>query len=137
MLSVLCLALTIYHEARSEPLLGQKLVAQVVLNRVHSSRYPDTVCEVVKERKQFSFVTHKGYAPIPSEKRAWQVAYDLAYNALDTHKPSRVMYYHKTSISVKWAANLQKHLVVGDHVFYTDRKITRPITRPDTIKENN
>ena len=43
-----CLALNIYHEARSESLAGQFAVADVVMNRVAHKRYPNTICGVVK-----------------------------------------------------------------------------------------
>src|SRR5690606_38542738 len=42
-----CLATAVYFEARSEPYKGQVAVAQVVINRVFSPFYPDTVCDVV------------------------------------------------------------------------------------------
>ena len=44
-----CLAQNIYFEAKSEPLAGQYAVADVVLNRVQDTRYPNTICEVVRE----------------------------------------------------------------------------------------
>ena len=44
-----CLALNIYHEARSESLAGQYAVADVTNNRVESKRYPSTICGVVKQ----------------------------------------------------------------------------------------
>ena len=47
--SITCLAQAVYFEARDQPTVGQMAVAQVVLNRVHDSRWPDTICEVIKE----------------------------------------------------------------------------------------
>ena len=44
-----CLAMNIYFEARAEPQAGQYAVADVVLNRVQDTRYPGTICEVIKE----------------------------------------------------------------------------------------
>ena len=49
-----CGAQNIYHESRGESNLGQIAVAHVVRNRVESSRYPNTVCEVIWAPKQFS-----------------------------------------------------------------------------------
>ena len=46
---VKCLALNIYHEARNQPFLGKLAVGFVTLNRVKSDKFPDTVCEVVKQ----------------------------------------------------------------------------------------
>ncbi len=54
MLSTFCLALVVYVEARGEPLDGQLMVAEVVLNRVAIEAYPDTVCDVAFDPKQFS-----------------------------------------------------------------------------------
>lgn len=48
---VTCLALNIYYEARGEPLSGQQAVAEVTMNRVASPRFPNTVCEVVYEKR--------------------------------------------------------------------------------------
>ena len=41
--ALMCLALNVYHEAKNQSLIGQIAVAQVVLNRVHDERYPNTV----------------------------------------------------------------------------------------------
>ena len=53
--ALMCMAFNIYHEARNESMLGQIAVGQVVMNRVWDKRFPNTVCEVVKQA-----VTHKG-----------------------------------------------------------------------------
>ena len=42
--ALMCLAMNVYHESRSEPMLGQYAVAHVVVNRVQSDKYPDEVC---------------------------------------------------------------------------------------------
>jgi len=47
--SLICLALNVYHEARSQSLVEQIAVAQVVVNRVNDDRYPDSICGVVKQ----------------------------------------------------------------------------------------
>lgn len=51
-----CLALNIYHESRSESLQGQIAVAQVTINRVAHDHWPSTICEVVYDPMQFSWV---------------------------------------------------------------------------------
>ena len=60
--SALCLAMAVYYEARSESRDAQMAVAEVILNRVNSPKFPNTICEVVKQDKgpkaydcQFSF----------------------------------------------------------------------------------
>ena len=47
--SLVCLALNVYHEAKNQSFIGQVAVAQVVMNRVRDTRYPNTVCDVVKQ----------------------------------------------------------------------------------------
>ena len=53
--ALMCMALNIYHEAKNQSMLGQIAVGQVAMNRVADSRFPNTVCEVVKQA-----VTYKG-----------------------------------------------------------------------------
>ena len=45
----ICLALNTYHEAKNQSLVGQIATAQVVMNRVEDNRFPNTICEVVKQ----------------------------------------------------------------------------------------
>jgi hypothetical protein len=71
-----CLAEGIYFEARSEPLRGQLAVGRVILNRVQSSSYPDTICDVVYQndhrhnRCQFSFACD-GKPDVIGERQVW------------------------------------------------------------------
>ena len=53
--TITCLAQNIYFEARDQPTIGQRAVAEVVLNRVHDPRWPDTVCEVIREGPTYSW----------------------------------------------------------------------------------
>ena len=53
--SLVCLALNVYHEAKNQSFLGQVAVAQVVMNRVKDKRYPNTVCEVVKQGQTYKW----------------------------------------------------------------------------------
>jgi spore germination cell wall hydrolase CwlJ-like protein len=53
--SILCLALALYHEARSETIDAQLLVAEVIMNRVKHEDFPATICEVVYQPKQFAW----------------------------------------------------------------------------------
>ena len=88
--SITCLAQAIYFEARDHPTVGQMAVAQVVLNRTHDSRWPNTICGVVKEgptyswkenypvkhRCQFSFYCD-GLSDVPKDKRSWNKAISI------------------------------------------------------------
>ena len=57
-----CLARAVYYESKGEPLAGQLTVAEVIINRARSGRFPSTICGVVRQPGQFSFV-RRGYHP--------------------------------------------------------------------------
>ncbi|MCB2112599.1 MAG: cell wall hydrolase [Parvularculaceae bacterium] len=121
-----CLAQAIYYEARSESRVGRLAVADVVLNRVSSPVYPDTICEVVfqgSERKtgcQFSF-TCDGSMKARLNKRMWSESEMLAGAVLaGIRKPvSRyATHYHADYVSPPWADTLTPTAVIGTHKFY-------------------
>ena len=80
-----CLSLTVYHEARSEPERVQKLIANVVMNRVNHKAFPSSVCEVVKQQRkgvyQFSYWKEAKSLEM-KEKKAREKAYKIAEEAL-------------------------------------------------------
>ncbi len=126
MTPLLCLATAIYFEARGEDLMGQRAVAQVVINRTEDSRYPSTVCGVVWEPKQFSF-THDGksdnyrkYNSNVFDRQAIDIAETIAKSVL---KGDRIgltsTHYHTTSVSPYWAKSYHRDGRIGTHVFYT------------------
>lgn len=78
-----CLAGAIYFESKGEPLAGQLAVAQVILNRAKSGRYPGTVCGVVKQPGQFSFVRSGAIPAIDDDKLAYKTAVAVAKVALN------------------------------------------------------
>lgn len=111
-----CLARAVYFEARGEPLEGQLAVAQVILNRVASGRFADTVCGVIGQRGQFSFDKSR----TPADSRDWRTAKAIAAIAAtaawDAMAP-RATAFHATRISANWS-NLQKVGTIGNHIFY-------------------
>lgn len=123
--AALCLAANIYHEARSEPIIGQYAVALVTMNRAGGD--PDRVCNVVLARKQFSWTARlvKGRkvlrGGLPREKDAWALAQAVASVTLsggmvDITKGST--FYHEARIRPSWAGAYVKVRQVGHHVFY-------------------
>lgn len=70
-----CLAETIYYEARSDNLIGKQAVADVVINRVLDDRFPEDICSVVYQKKQFSWTADK-YSI--TELEAWKEAESIA-----------------------------------------------------------
>lgn len=113
--SLICLALTIYHEARGEPLVGQQAVAEVVLNRV--KKRDKSVCEVVYEPKQFSWSNSKG---LPKPNEHWDSSVKLARSYLDGDRQTSItngaQYFHTNSIPLNCKAKNVKR--IGNHVFY-------------------
>lgn len=130
-----CLTRAIYFEARGEPERGQEAVALVVLNRVKSAYYPDTVCDVVYQNDhkrnacQFSFACD-GKPDAIKEEDAFAKAKLIAGDALSCGPGSikgrcertslfmRSTHYHADYVSPHWAKKLQRTGQVGRHIFY-------------------
>ena len=121
MTPLLCLALAIYFEARGENLMGQKAVAQVVINRVEDARYPDTVCGVVWEPKQFSF-THDGKPEKMYEVEARETAMQVAEEALQGNGLNITStHYHSNKVMPYWKTHYKLDGRVDNHYFYTNQ----------------
>lgn len=123
--AVLCLATAVFFEARNEPIEGQMLVAETVMNRVEHPAYPNNVCEVVFQRKQFSF-THDGksdniykYKSKP-DSDARKTAIAVAKKIVQSRREyPEVTHYHATYVDPYWANDMFKVTQVGQHIFYT------------------
>lgn len=123
-----CLAKAVYFEARGEPLDGQLAVAQVILNRVKSPKYPDTVCGVVyqneakKHRCQFSFACD-GVSDTPFEGEAWDLAKRVSYVALSGRWEDITFgakNYHAVYVRPAWSDTLVETSQHGRHIFYRE-----------------
>jgi spore germination cell wall hydrolase CwlJ-like protein len=121
-----CMTAAIYYEAATEPLDGQRAVAQVILNRVRHPAFPHTVCGVVfqgSERTtgcQFSFTCDGSLARVPSVT-GWARARQVASGALAGLVYSPVgwaTHYHANYVVPYWASSLVKTATVGAHIFY-------------------
>jgi spore germination cell wall hydrolase CwlJ-like protein len=115
-----CLAGAIYFEAKGEPLEGQLAVAEVVLNRTKSGRFPTTICGVVKQRHQFSFIRAGRFPPIARDSAAWRKAIAIAHVALGDMASSRAgsaMFFHAKYVAPNWRG-LKRIATVGNHIFY-------------------
>ena len=126
MTSLFCLAAAIFFEARDQPLSGQQAVAEVVMNRVESPRFPDTVCDVVFQRKQFSF-THDGLSDDYTkhtgnvfDRQAIDIAETIAKSTLKGDRlGGSSSHYHTTSVRPYWASKYDIDGRIGDHIFYS------------------
>jgi len=125
--AALCLALAVYYEARSEPLDGQIAVAEVVINRVESDRFPDDVCSVVTHNKhpqdlhrcQFSFYCD-GKPERPGDMIAWQRSQDVADGVLNGSLSLGIMatHYHADYAEPVWVDDYAYHGRIGTHLYY-------------------
>jgi hypothetical protein len=116
----ICLATAVYFESRGEPVEGQLAVADVVINRAASGRYPSDWCGVVKQKAQFSFVRN-GQFPGIYDVAAWRTAVGVARTAmlnLAREVPNDVMWYHADYVAPNWRHGLQEVEQIGAHIFY-------------------
>jgi hypothetical protein len=130
-----CLALNIYWEARSEPLLGRVAVAAVTLNRVAAPAFPDTVCEVVfqgEERGrhlcQFSWRCD-GLDDRPRNLEAWREARRVARLALSDQvadPTGGALWYHAAHVLPDWTQEMTMRARIGHHLFYDRRPAGEP-----------
>ncbi|HEX8063750.1 MAG TPA: cell wall hydrolase [Allosphingosinicella sp.] len=117
-----CLANAVYFEARSEPIEGQLAVAEVVLNRAASGRYPTDLCSVITQKAQFSFIRRGRFPRADRGSEAWKKAVAIASIAkqkLAGNLPSSVLWYHATYVSPKWGKRLTRQTQIGLHIFYS------------------
>jgi len=133
-----CLALNIYYEARGSNFADQMAVADVVLNRVQDTRYPQTVCNVVyqgehkpswktgepipiRNRCQFSWYCD-GKPDEPKDTDAWMSAQASAYKIINYGEfrglTEGATHYHAGYVSPRWASSLQLVGKIGDHIYY-------------------
>jgi len=134
-----CLALNIYHESRGDSFAGQAAVADVVMNRVEDTYYPDTVCEVVKQTVwienwkgnmvpkrhmcQFSWFCD-GVSDEPGDPDAWMESYRLAEEVFDAGDwrgiTEGATHYHSLQVRPKWVKDrgMEYTGTVGQHEFY-------------------
>ncbi len=128
---IMCLALTVYHEARNQSIVGQFAVAQVVMNRAVDNRFPDDVCAVVtqgvhwqskpaRNRCQFSFYCD-GKTDTPTDMDAYRWANHIALRTIYGTWPNfaeGATHYHTVYVNPIWRWTLTPVTLIGDHIFY-------------------
>lgn len=113
-----CLAIGIFYESRAESLEGQLAVAHVILNRAHSGRFANSVCGVLTQPHQFSFV-RGGVLPTPAHSAQWRTSVGVARVAMAGEMASPVpgaLFFHATHVSPGW--NRPRIARLGNHIFY-------------------
>lgn len=125
-----CLAEAIYFESRGEAVRGQMAVAQVVMNRVFSGKYPDTVCGVVYQNKYRHFACQFTFAcdnnpDVIREPEMWERAKKISKAMLDGQiwlpEVGKSTHYHAYWVRPSWVAEMRKMYRTGVHTFYRPR----------------
>lgn len=114
-----CLAGAIYFESKGEPLAGQLAVANVIINRSKSGRFPSDICSVVKQRGQFSFVRGGEIPSIDEGRASYRTALAVARIALDAawDSPAPKALFFNTP-NRRPGGNVTKIAMIGNHIFY-------------------
>ena len=115
-----CLSKAVYHEARGEDVVGRLAVANVVLNRVDSSKYPNTICEVVYQNAQFSNLYPS--TEVDTDSPFWSSSCDSAWVAISgtlADPTEGALFYHNPDLAdpdhYQYAIN---EIVIQNHTFY-------------------
>ncbi len=134
-----CLVLNTYHEARGESEAGQIAVMQVVLNRLHSNKFPDSICGIVTQgptrvnykgntipildKCQFKWFCDGRKDDAIDTKRYFQIqrlAIEvIKNNVIDITNDS--LYYHSTRSTPYWARVFMKTVRIDNHIFYREK----------------
>jgi spore germination cell wall hydrolase CwlJ-like protein len=129
-----CIAVAVYHEARNQPILGQKAVASVIVQRsLTPQRWGDKPCSVVRPI-QFSFMTSRyRFEPI-TDMKAWHLAVRVALTIMYEGPMEELRgadHYHATYVRPDWRYAMHRVGRIGDHIFYSD-----PESLPPTYVRN-
>jgi spore germination cell wall hydrolase CwlJ-like protein len=133
-----CMALNIYYETRGSSLADSYAVADVVLNRVEDTRYPNSICEVVyqgeqhasgqmkRNRCQFSWYCD-GKSDVPRDKEAWKRAQSIAWDIIqwDNYRgiTEGATHYHAHYVNPRWNKSRKGFSItrlgrIGTHIYY-------------------
>lgn len=117
-----CLAHNLYFESRGESALGQRAVAWVTINRMLSEQFPDTICDVVWQDKQFSW-THDGKSDQPQDEQALAQAESMAREVLKNYdiRPDPTegsLFFHAGRVNPSWRTSFNRVVQIDNHIFY-------------------
>ena len=143
-----CLALNMYFESRGSSVADMAGVSDVVLNRVKDARYPNTICEVIRQgpvreswktkqdadlpesERIYNPVRHKcqfswycdGKQDIPRNQDLWHLVQNMAYLMIWEKKYVGITegstHYHAEYVNPRWANGLHLTGRIGKHIFY-------------------
>ena len=150
--ALMCMAFNIYHEANNQSMLGQIAVGQVVMNRVASPSFPNTVCEVVKQGQrykngkmvlhkcQFSWYCDGKRDEINRDTEAWRKALDYASIVISGRIVMDVtqgsLWYHAYYVKPSWARQKERVTRIDSHIFYKKKRgkvVRMPLPKPKEL----
>ena len=124
--ALVCLTQAIYFEARGEPILGQYAVAEVVMNRVESDKFPDDVCSVTQQDLgpgphdcQFSYECDgvpEHMSEASARRQAERIAYIVGSGVTDV--VGDALYFHADTVAPRWSKTFHRVRGIGNHIFY-------------------
>ena len=117
-----CLALNVYFEARDQDKDGQRMIAEVTMERVHRTGFPKTVCGVVWDKGAFSW-TDDGKPDKPTDTKAWLQAQMIANEVLlnGCELCTGATYYHNIAVDPYWDKGYNYIGKWGNHLFYAKK----------------
>lgn len=113
-----CMAKVVHHEAANQPLTGQLAVAEVIINRAHSGRFPPTPCAVANQPGQF-FQTDAYH--VPRTSRRWRTAVAIARIAEAGEAPAAApgaMFFRASYARPDWSHRRPVVTQIAGQVFY-------------------
>lgn len=122
---LVCMARNVYHEARGEHMSGKAAVAQVVMNRVQSSSFPDDVCGVIDQPYQFQW-THDGRSDKVTVKNKRELENLKEIISISAHSlaghfkgslDGATYFYNAAVVSPCWENTFDDFIFVGNHTF--------------------
>ncbi len=122
-----CMTEALYYEGRSEGYRGMVAIGAVIHNRVLDSRWEDTVCKVIEQPEQFSYLPNgaeAGSMPMPeteAKEKAEQAAYAVLSASDGTPLMNNILYYHADYVIPNWDFDLlRRSFTYQTHIFYED-----------------
>jgi spore germination cell wall hydrolase CwlJ-like protein len=116
-----CMAQNIYFESANQSALGKLAVGLVVMNRVKDTRYPSTICEVVRQDSQFSWVKDNR-SNVPKDDAAWKesvrITEDVLSGRADFLKFDEITHYHADYVNPHWSGSMEEVATIDQHIFY-------------------
>ena len=120
----------IYHEARGEPIVGQIAVAQVIINRSIDPRWPQSICGVVRQNYQFSYLKERRdhrLHDLSARDTALLAAKSALYGNIDITEGAT--HYHADRVAPAWTNGMKRTVTINQHIFYRQSGVFEPSKR--------